>query len=105
MGDINLLKYKAVKDHQTNAKKEDAYLDEKKKASDDKQAILDKQSMKCLVVPLSINGPAGTGKSYIANASSIIVDRVRERAHHEGQTQWSNFITLSKIWRRALSEI
>ena len=68
------------------------YLDEKKKLSPDKQAILDQQSG-VGKVPLLVNGPAGTGKTYMA--MPFIVDRVRERAHHVEDSIVS-FITLSK---------
>ena len=85
-------------------KKECGYLFSKKKLSPDKQAILDKQSG-FGKVPLLVNGPAGTGKTYMA--MPFIVDRVRERAHHAEDLIVKNFITLSKnlskILRRNLT--
>ena len=76
------------------------YLDEKKKLSPDKQAILDQQSG-VGKVPLLVNGPAGTGKTYMA--MPFIVDRVRERAHHVEDSIVS-FITLSKNLSIAFEE-
>ena len=87
------LEYKAFKDHQTNAKTEDDLFS---KASDDKRHILKKHEMS--VEPLSINGPAGTGKSYIANPFIYaFVNRSRRSGDlNEGQKPLVKFVTLSK---------
>ena len=87
------LDYKAFKDHQTNAKTEDDLFS---KASDDKRHILKKHEMS--VEPLSINGPAGTGKSYIANPFIYaFVNRSRRSGDlNEGQKPLVKFVTLSK---------
>ena len=87
------LEYKAYKDNQANVKT--AY-DLFSKASQDKQHILKLHEMS--VEPLSINGPAGTGKSYIANPFIYaFVNRSRRSGDlNEGQKPMVKFVTLSK---------
>ena len=81
-GRINLKEYAdavRARINRVTEKRIAQYLDEKRKLSADKQVILDQQSG-FGKVPLLVNGPAGTGKTYMA--MPFIVDRVRERAHH-----------------------
>ena len=59
--------------------------------TEDKQEVLDKHGGQ-ISSPLLVNGPAGTGKTYMAGP--FIVERVMARKQHQGKTDVS-FITLS----------
>jgi hypothetical protein len=102
-GGINLKVYAdkiKARIHRVTEKRIAKYLDEKKKLSPDKQAILDAHSG-FAKSPLLVNGPAGTGKTYMA--MPFIVDRVRQRAHHVVDSIVS-FVTLSKNLSRTFEE-
>ena len=87
------LAYKNHKDSKLNSDQVDELL---LKASEDKRNILKDHEKSN--EPLSINGPAGTGKSYIANPFIFaFVNRSRRSGDlNEGQKPMVKFVTLSK---------
>ena len=94
------IKYKEFKDQQIKGNKDlNQELEQDnvyRKASKDKQNILMKHASS--TEPLSINGPAGTGKSYIANPfiTGFVQRSIKTGDLNQDQKPLVKFLTLSK---------